>query len=237
MNDSIEAGRVFGIPIYINVSLVLLAVLFGYGYFSSGRLSDISYGLLLFAGVAVSILAHELGHAGAANFYGVKVSHIELNGLGGYCAYAGAMPLDRSARIVILLAGPAATLVACLVFSGLARAAIEWLPGSVGLVAGVDRLYFLFWQLGVINAWLFIFNMMPSHPLDGGRAAAEFLSRWLGHDQAMRAIAFAGVLVIAWLLWQSFQGHYFALLIAFLLFQANMEVLNSHGGSRWRREN
>lgn len=236
MDETIEAGRLFGIPIYINVNLFLLALLFGYGYFTSGSLTNISYGVLLFLGVIFSVLVHELGHAFAARFYGVSVSHIELNGLGGYCAFSGGLPFDRIVNIAILLAGPAATLLVCLLFSSLATAAAT-LPNTVGFVAGTDRLYELFWHLGFINSWLFIFNMLPSHPLDGGRTLAHILSRWLGYDRAMRAIAFAGCIIIAWLVWQAFQGNYFALLIAFLLFQANMQVLDSHGGPRWRREN
>ena len=49
-------------------------------------------GLWLVAGLAGSIILHEMGHAWAGRYYGVRTSHIELNGMGGLCIYAGTMP-------------------------------------------------------------------------------------------------------------------------------------------------
>ena len=226
-----EIGRIFGIPIVLDASFVLLIALFGFGYFTSASLVGVSYGLALVAGVAVSILLHELGHALAAGYWRVPTASIELNGLGGLCHFARNMPADRLANIVMLLAVPAADLIVWQVFS----TASDWVLQSG--TRGPELLLSLLRQLGHINFLLFIFNLMPAHPLDGGRALVQVASKFIGYDRAMRAIAYLGLLVVAWLVMLAFGGQMFAALIAFVLLQANIEVLQTHGGPRWKRWN
>lgn len=235
LDSKVELGRMFGIPIIIDFGLILLAIVYGHSYFTSVSLSSISYGLLFFTGVALSILLHEFGHAFAGAYYGVPTSHIELHALGGYCHVTRAPPPYRIPNLVILLAGPAVTLVLWLAFMGLGHLAYE-LPHTLGFVTGVNQLGTLMLHLSVINLYLLIFNLLPSHPLDGGRSYVQILSVWLGYDRAMRLVAYCGVLVIAWLVWLGLQGQYFLWVMAFYLFQSNLAVLDTHGGPRWRRE-
>lgn len=233
--DKVDLGRLFGIPIVLDFGLILLALFFGHSYFTAGSLSAMSYGLLLFLGVVLSILLHELGHAFAGAYYGVRTSHIELHGLGGLCHFARPLPPDRIPNIVVLLAGPLVTAILWLVFKGLSHLAYE-LPANAGFVTGVNRLGGLMWHLSMINFYLLIFNLLPAHPLDGGRALAHIFSKWVGYDRSMRFIAYTGTLVTAWLVWIGIQGQYFMLLVALFLFQANLSVMDTHGGPRWRRE-
>lgn len=235
--DKIEIATVFGIPVMIDITAILLAILYGFAYFTSGDVNDVSYGLLLVAGVALSILAHEFGHAAAGSYYRVRTTHVELNGCGGLCHFATHLPPDRMANIVVLLAGPAVTLAIWLMCEGIAVSIIDW-PERVGYITGTDRLYGLIWHIGYINYWLLLFNLLPSHPLDGGRALAHVLSRWIGYDRGMRTVAYTGLLVIAWLLYQGLEGATFAFVIAFYLFQHNQLVFATHGGGpRWTRWN
>ena len=54
-------------------------------WLKTGDIRDVTYALLLITGLAGSIVLHELGHALAGRLYGVRTSHMELNGLGGLC--------------------------------------------------------------------------------------------------------------------------------------------------------
>lgn len=228
----VEIGRIFGIPIVLDGSFILLALLFGMHHFTSGSTTGLSYGVVLVAGVALSILLHELGHALAARAFRVPTAYIELNGLGGLCHFARAMPPDRMKNIVMLLAGPLVNLILWKVFTYSGTALLTQRVGG----AGIDRTAYLLFNLGSINYMLLIFNLMPAHPLDGGRALAHLASAVIGYDRAMRLVAFLGMLVTAWLVWIGFTGWYFAFVIAFVLFQANMQVLQVHGGGpRWKR--
>lgn len=234
--EKVEVGRVLGTPVVLDVTFIILTVLYGQSYFTSGDLQDISYGLLLVTGIALSILAHEFGHALAGRYYGVPASHVELNACGGLCHFERALPAERIPNIVVLLAGPAVTLALWLGCSTLGDLLLE-LPDSFAGIGGIDRLGGLIWHLGHINYWLLVFNLLPSHPLDGGRALAHILSRWLGYDRAMRLVAYSGFLVTAWVVSMGLAGAYYAFLIAFFLFQANQSVLDVHQGPRWRRWN
>jgi stage IV sporulation protein FB len=141
------------------------------------------------------------------------------------------MPTDRIANIVMLLAGPLANLLLWLVFS----TASDWMR-QVG-DGRPDRMTFLLTQLGRVNFLLFVFNLMPAHPLDGGRTLVQIASKFIGYDSAMRVVAYLGLLVAVWLVLLAFGGQIFAALVAFVLFQANIDVLQRHGGPRWKRWN
>jgi Zn-dependent protease len=228
---SAQVGRIFGIPIVLDGSFILLVLLYGFSHFTSQNLHSISYGVVLVAGVALSILLHELGHALAARIWRVPTAYVELNGLGGLCHFARPMPPDRLPNIVMLLAGPAANLLLWQLFSQ---------TGDVMLQSasdGPDRMAFLLKHLGHVNFMLLVFNLLPAHPLDGGRTLVHLISKVIGYDRAMRFIAFTGLLIAVWLGLLAFSGQFFAALIAFVLLQANLEVLNTHGGPRWTRWN
>src|SRR5262244_1767373 len=103
MFTSWRLGRLFGFPVEINLSfLLLLAVVF------------IAYGGLagvLFVGLVFTfVLLHELGHALVARRYGVHVSGIELSFFGG-AAKMVQMPRSANHEIAIAAAGPAVSLV------------------------------------------------------------------------------------------------------------------------------
>ncbi|MEQ1650985.1 MAG: site-2 protease family protein [Hyphomicrobium sp.] len=229
-----EIGKIFGIPIILDASFILLAVLFGFHHFTSANAASISYGVVLVAGVGLSILLHELGHALAARYWRVPTAYIELNGLGGLCHFARPMPQNRIANIVMLLAGPLANLILWQLFSKTGT----WMLNSGGeSFDGASRTAFLLMQLGSVNAMLFFFNLLPSHPLDGGRTLVQIISKSIGYDRAMRFVAYLGLLIAAWLFLLAFSGQFFAALVGFVLLQTNLEVLRTHGGPRWQRWN
>ncbi len=234
MMGKAEIGKIFGVPIVLDATFILLVVLYGFHYFTSANLTSISYGVVLVAGVALSILLHELGHSFAARYWNVPTAYIELNGLGGLCHFARAMPMSRIANIVMLLAGPAANLVLWFLFDALGKVLIEQSDGGI---PGNGRTASLLFHLASVNSMLFFFNLLPAHPLDGGRTLVQIVSKAIGYDRAMRVVAYMGLLIAVWLCFLALGGQSFALLIAFVLFQANMEILQTHGGPRWKRWN
>src|SRR4051794_25486209 len=87
----LSVGRVLGVPIYLNASMLLLAVLVTvtYGEFVRRQL-DLApaTGYLVGFGFVVcllgSVLLHELGHALTARRFGIGVRGITLELLGGF---------------------------------------------------------------------------------------------------------------------------------------------------------
>src|SRR6185503_5510562 len=103
MFKSWRLGRMFGFPVEVNLSfLLLLAVVFfavGRGSITLG-LGAVAIVLLAFA----SVLLHELGHALVARRLGVHVSGIELSFLGG-AAKMMQMPRSPDHEIAMAAAG------------------------------------------------------------------------------------------------------------------------------------
>ncbi|WBB82312.1 site-2 protease family protein [Micromonospora sp. WMMD882] len=155
----------FGVPLRLNPSMVVVALLVAvlYAVFARRQL-DLSpvAGLLVGLGFVVSLLGsvllHELGHALTARRYRIGVRGITLELLGGYTELERDAPTPR-ADLVISLAGPA-------VSAALGAAAVA------ATLALPDRTlpHQLAFQLAVSNVVVAVFNVLPGLPLDGGRA-------------------------------------------------------------------
>ena len=104
------------------------------------------------------VLVHELGHAACVRLYGYQVTSIEVNGLGGRCAWAGD-PTAREAAVVAWggVAAQGLLLVATLIV-------IAVLGPMPWFLAGVAHVF------TSVNAWLILVNLIPIPPLDGALA-------------------------------------------------------------------
>jgi Zn-dependent protease len=158
-------GRVLGIPLYLNASMLVLAVLVTvvYGGYVQGQLDlpgPVSYAIGFGFVVCLlgSVLLHELGHALTARRFGIGVRGITLELLGGYTEMDRDAPSPRVDALVSL-AGPAVSLV----LGALACLAAVLLPDRTV----PDQIAF---QLAASNILVAIFNVLPGLPLDGGRA-------------------------------------------------------------------
>jgi len=144
----------FGIPVYVDFTF-LAVCMFASGFGVVGALAAAAM-------LGVSIVAHELGHSLTAKIYGCGTADITLSLLGG-CASLTRLPRTAGGEIVVALAGPAvsfalasAALVTCVLFEG---TCFETVCG------------FGF----AVNAMLFMFNLLPGFPMDGGRILRGFL--------------------------------------------------------------
>jgi stage IV sporulation protein FB len=170
-------GTLLGVPIRVHVTFLLLLFWFGGVSADQGRgfLGGVVFLLLLFG----CVVLHELGHATMARRYGVHTSEIVLYPIGGVAK------LDRipsgKAELWIAAAGPAVNLVLALLLWGGLRAFGSQSPGSAEeLVTGAP----IAWQLLIANITLFVFNLVPAFPMDGGRILRASLSILLGQRRA-----------------------------------------------------
>lgn len=181
---AIRVGRLAGVPIYLTLSWLALAVLVtaGYGRLvgGAGRSSTVEalLGAVVTATLLVSVLLHELAHAVVARWFSVGVRGITLELLGGFTEMDSEAPRPGP-EALIALAGPAVSLALGGVAALLAPLA------SRGSVAGE----FLF-LTAASNLIVGVFNLLPGLPLDGGRALRAAVWRWSG--DARRADVAAG---------------------------------------------
>ncbi|OBC00372.1 zinc metalloprotease [Mycobacterium sp. 852013-50091_SCH5140682] len=184
MTDGIPIARVYGIPVSIHWSVVVVLWLFTWSLASllpgvAGGHSEAAYWLAGLCGAMVlvaSLLAHEATHAIVARRNGIEVKGLKLWLLGGV-ARLGSEPKTPRTDFLVAVAGPMTSLVLAGAFAGIA--AILRYTGAADLVVGVS------WWLAGINLVLGLFNLVPGAPLDGGRILRAFL--WRKWGDPMRA--------------------------------------------------
>lgn len=197
MNPTFRLGRILGIPVGVNWSVVIIAGLIGWTLAGSvlPELSPgsttLSYwiaGTIVALVFFVSLLVHEFSHAMVGRRYGVVADRITLWLLGGVSQFESEAP-NAVAEFWIALAGPLMSFALAILFGAAAAVASALhLPDLVS-----DS---LFW-LSYINALLGVFNLLPAYPLDGGRVLRAAI--WWHHDrvEATRKAARVGS-ILAW---------------------------------------
>ena len=189
MNENVSLGRIFGIHVGFNWSLLVVAALIAWSLATSllpSAAPGETSGAYWTAGVIsafvflASLLAHELAHSIVATQRGVKVEGITLWLFGGVSRISG----DTSSpgtQALFTFVGPLTSLVLGGVFY-LVSVAAGGGPHP-GIVPAT-----LSW-LGYINISLGVFNLVPAFPLDGGRLLQSLI--WLRTGDRLRATRIA----------------------------------------------
>ncbi|MEZ0320957.1 MAG: site-2 protease family protein [Thermus sp.] len=216
--------RLFGIPLYLDFSflivLPLLAFLIGsnlslylelFGLLQNPDLLESPWpfilGLLAALGLFLSVLLHELGHALAARRFGVETRRITLWLLGGV-AQMERIPKEPAKELTIALAGPAVSLVLALFFH-----LVQSPGGALG---------FLTHYLALVNLMLALFNLLPALPLDGGRVYRALLAWRKPYILATRqALALSQAVALALGLLGLLAFNPFLILIALFVYMAS----------------
>jgi len=178
-----EFRGVFGVPVQIGSSILLLVFLF-LSFGSSG--AQLFYNAIFLGLVLGSIYLHELGHAWATLIQGIPVRRIMIYGGGGFCERTRSANARQDELIVAM--GPIVNLtiwaVASLVWPYMPEGILMW---AVNLLA---------W----INLFLAIFNMIPVQPLDGGKLFHLLLLRFMSPGMATRIAGGVGlVIAVLWI--------------------------------------
>ena len=178
----IQIAKLSGVPLIIDYTWPPIALLhvgllaFFYPPFEMNALSPLPRwqlvlsALLMTTLLFVSIIIHELAHAGAAKLEGIETIEIRLHLYGGWAKLASE-PKNPLAEFRLAIMGPVSSFLLALIFGSGAEIArsLSERPHSIPF----EIFYYLF--LG--NLLLAVFNLLPGLPLDGGRA----FRAWLWH--------------------------------------------------------
>jgi Zn-dependent protease len=190
---SIHLFRIAGIDVYLHWWWFLAAV---YEIQSrNGRYSSITWNILEYLALFLIVLLHEFGHALACRQVGGIANRIVLWPLGGV-AYVDPPPRP-GATLWSIAAGPLVNVALAPILWGLHLAA-----GSAGVPPDLQTLvYTVFW----IDVGLFVFNILPVYPLDGGQILRSLLWFILGRARSLMAATIlgmiGGVAFIGWALY------------------------------------
>jgi Zn-dependent protease len=201
-------GRVAGIPIRLDASLLLQAALCWLIVRPVGPLvAQLLAGSGLLLALLASTLLHELAHALMARRLGEPVGEISLGLLGGTTQLTLAERPDWAGReFVIVLAGPIANLLLALPLwlmldrvTYASPTTLDW-PGVVlDWPIEAEPLALLI-GLGWLNLAMAAYNLVPIYPLDGGRLVRALLGLYLGHRPATRLTLGLGLVLASGML-------------------------------------
>ena len=192
MKSSFKIFSIFGIPVELHITfLLLIVIIFALAFINILTFYAAFILILLF----VTVVIHELSHSYVAKNYGVPVERIILLPIGGVSAM-GEIPKDPDKELKIAIAGPLTNIIIAL-FCFI----ILFIIGGIGSIS----LYSFFIQntattninlflanfLG-INLLLGLFNLLPAFPMDGGRVLRAFFARRMSYVQATKTAATLG---------------------------------------------
>ena len=193
MEGSLRIGRLFGIPIMIHFTFLLIIPLFAWIIGS-----DISYtvtmvsdlfgirihdslitsgyfpyilGLIIASGLFFGVFIHELSHSLIARRSGIKIESITLLFFGGVASIED-RETDPRVEFWMALAGPVVSLLFGLFCTVL-------LYGTNNIIADpalAGVLMYIWGYLAILNILLFAFNLLPAFPMDGGRVLRAYLA-------------------------------------------------------------
>jgi Zn-dependent protease/CBS domain-containing protein len=215
----ISIGKIFGIPIELDYSWFLIALLLTWilavSYYPSAIKAGTAAEYWLMGAVTAvlffaSILVHELAHSWLAIYYKVPVHRITLFIFGGISQIAGEPP-SAKAEFLIAIVGPVTSFLLAAFFFSLEHLPINFAP----LLAIAE-------YLALINGILGLFNLIPGFPLDGGRVLRAIV--WGVNKNFRRATVIAasvgrffGFFFIVVGVWQVLRGNIFnGIWIAFI---------------------
>ena len=188
MKTSYTLFNAFGIPVTVDLSVLILM------FILVSSFGDLFFGLAAGVILLVSILLHELGHSLVGMAFGGKVRDIRLMLLGG-CATMTVMPKKAWQESLMAFAGPFVSLL--IVVSSFAVLYFGFIPYQESekitmllilkncfywavepQVSNVPFMWFLLSYAVCLNIVLFIFNMLPAFPMDGGRILRATLQQF-----------------------------------------------------------
>jgi Zn-dependent protease/predicted transcriptional regulator len=193
MDGSFRIGSLFGIPIYIHYTFLLVIPLFAWIIGSqitmtvdtlqelyivpidktliTGGFMPYTLGAIVSCGLFFGVLVHELAHSLVARAKGIAINSITLMIFGGVATMEEGIP-DPKVELPMALVGPIASLLFGLFCGGL----VYFVPSVVPDPARAGVLVFLFGYLGMLNVILCFFNLIPAFPMDGGRVLRAWLA-------------------------------------------------------------
>ena len=178
----LHLGSIRGTTITVDISFLIIAALWVASYYNPQR--GIQYALIWIPVLFISVLIHELAHAGMIGLFGYGSSEIVLSGMGGVTINR------RSAKpwhnLLISLAGPLSSFAFAF--------AMLMLFTQVPFTRQDPMLAVLLPLLVTANFFWGLFNLTPIAPLDGGHAMRDFLRLFLQDRKAFPIAVWIGMI-------------------------------------------
>jgi Zn-dependent protease/CBS domain-containing protein len=182
MKYSLKIFSVFGIPVELHISfLILMLLIYIVAFFNFIPSVNLLTAVLITL-VFVTVVLHELSHSYIAKRYGIKIERIVLLPIGGVSEMEE-IPKDPAQELRIALAGPVANLMIAMI-----SFVILIIFGTSLSTVLVGALYYFI----IVNLLLGLFNLLPAFPMDGGRILRAYLAGKMSFIKATKLAATIG---------------------------------------------
>jgi Zn-dependent protease/predicted transcriptional regulator len=213
MRWSFPVGRLFGIPIRVHYTFLLLLAFIWYVESSVLGAEAGFHSVIFWALIFACVLLHELGHSLVAQSYGLTITSIMLLPIGGVSQIT-AIPRDPIKEVAITIAGPVVNFLIAgvlLLFAKMIDPSLQF--SEISLQSG-SMIVDLFWA----NIMLGLFNIVPAYPMDGGRILRGLLAMKKGYADATRLAADVGKLFAIGFIVAGFFYNWWLILIGIFVF-------------------
>lgn len=219
--SSLQVATIARIPIKIHWTFGLLVLfVLGYGLSNDMRGSDLLWFLGFVMAMFICVICHEYGHALTARRYGIKTIDIIISPIGGL-ARLEKLPERPKHELIVAIAGPLVNLVIAAVLF----VTLFVVTSDSDLVAATQDIENIATPIGfcalltLTNVVLFLFNLIPAFPMDGGRILRAGLTMKLGRVKGTQYAALVGrVLAVAFVILGVFYSEYMIALIGIFVF-------------------
>ncbi|GAB6054908.1 site-2 protease family protein [Methanobacterium alkalithermotolerans] len=205
MKTSIRILKVFGIPIELDISFLLLIIfIYVLAFFNIIPLQLAILITLVFATVVI----HELSHSYVAQKYGVEIKKIVLLPIGGV-AQMSEVPKKPRQELFISLAGPLTNVIIAIILYLTYQFTLTLLPGFIS--------NFIL-EFMLVNVVLAVFNLIPAFPMDGGRVLRAILAERMDYLRATEISVSIGKIFAVIMAVAGIFVNFFLILIALFIY-------------------
>jgi len=217
MKRSIKLISINGVSLKMHWTFLILLVWVIAANAADGLTFDkIIWSLVFIVLIFLSVLIHEMVHYLTARNFDVNTSEITLLPIGGISFYEN-FPKSPKEELIISLSGPFANLA----IAGLLLPFIQTHVPIWNITSHFDIIHEnnLLYKLHLVNAGLFVVNLIPAFPLDGGRILRVILGLKMNYFKATSIVIVIGkVLAAAFLIAGIIYFNLLLLVICLLIF-------------------
>ncbi|WAC02786.1 site-2 protease family protein [Lacinutrix neustonica] len=202
MKGNLTIGRVLGIEISIHWTFFFLLLWIALEQIRNEASNEGVVFNLAFVGIVFfCVLLHELGHASVAKRFGIQTKKITLYPIGGVASLER-IPEEPKQEFLVAIAGPLVNLVLAMLLyvvipiSSFTSQSFSELLISLNTFTFQNLLLYTF----VANLSLFLFNLIPAFPMDGGRVFRALLALFVDRVKATRVAVVVGQFIAVLLL-------------------------------------
>lgn len=223
MKMSIKIAQLWGIPIKLHITFLLVLPLFTWVFANNSiHLGALTIGFMGIEDIAlrhalsmittillfICITLHELGHSWVAKRYGAKIQNITMFLFGGVASMEE-IPKSPTAEAKMAAAGPLVSLGIGIALYAIHKMFNPFADSGTMIIVGT---------LAYFNIILAIFNLIPAFPMDGGRVLRALYATRMSYLKATHKAVYIGKLFAIFMGMFGLLYNVWLLMIAFFIY-------------------